>query len=612
MKIKKIVIKNFRSINEEGMELQPKEHFNLIVGENNVGKSNIFMAFGVLDKALSSQNYEFLTKKEWYNGITKKEMRIHITLKLNDNEMDELIKEVIKDFKNANRERINDLKKDLGNEIEIAMDHKKGESKVPYIKIDKLYMSMDRGVLELENLYISGYNPVNLESIINVYFSKSARWSIWDTIKNEFQNRPNSVITVKSDIYKFVRDLFKVNFKLFEDIRQKPVGKNVDVYESFDGGDTADALLNLKTSDKSIDRKRYELIQKTFGELFHNLELESVKDRSKKAPDIHITKKQTGYELPLNSIGTGIMEMVVFLTNLIASRDRIFVIEEPELHLHPHNQRLMLETLEEHQKDNQLFIITHSPFFVNIKEIESHILVKEINGASIVKQLPKDYFNQIESSKIERNLDIENREIFFSRAILLVEGETEKGAFPIFAKYYNKDFDRISVSTLDVGSKDNFEIFMKLLNGFEIPYLVVCDKDAIMEIKGSKIDGCLTSSLFSQLYKLQVLTNSEIKYLKQVESEIQEKSKRVKQYKDSLFEKLRKIAMNHNCFVLSGTFESILEQQGYADLFTEARNEVGKSKVRQGRLVAKKIIEQDKEVPNEYKEIIDKMSEISK
>jgi hypothetical protein len=47
-------------------------------------------------------------------------------------------------------------------------------------------------------------------------------------------------------------------------------------------------------------------------------------------------------------------------------RPLIFAIEEPELYLHPHIQRVMLRTLQKISDIDQVILFTHSPFFVDM------------------------------------------------------------------------------------------------------------------------------------------------------------------------------------------------------------------------------------------------------
>lgn len=596
MKIKRVKIKNFRSIGEEGINFEPKDRLNIIVGENNVGKSNILKALKLLVDTLEEKNKE-ISEIEWHNGVTEREFEISVEFILNKEDLDMANQNLTKAIPKDNETKINRLKKDFGDKVEIIMSHKKSNNLWDSIlfKWGILYLNCsNEGFLNHKDKNRSSHPVVDWADILFKYIYESDEKSI------------NNLIAFVHPVYPIFMTAFKENFKLFEDIRQKPIGKGSDALESFDGELVADVLFNLSTGYHPR-RRKYKSIQEKFGAMFPNLELAAVQDKTSRKPDIHVIKKTTKYEGSLNSMGTGIIEIVIFLTNIMASKNKVFGIEDPELHLHPHAQRLLFEILQEYGDNKQLFVITHSPLFIDVKRIDSLILIREGRGGTTAKQLPENYFSPEEQSKLEKNLDAESKEIFFSRGILLVEGETEKGALPIFAKSLNSGFDKNGFSVVCVGSKDNFEIFMKLLKGFEIPYLVACDKDAIMEIGKGKIEGIKTSSLFRQLHNLKILTNEEVEKIKLFASQIENK----KSYKEDLFEGLREIALKHNCFVLSGTFEDVLKKSGYDNLINEAEDIVGGSKARIGRYVAEKIVEQDKEIPKEFEGIISKVNQIT-
>ena len=368
----------------------------------------------------------------------------------------------------------------------------------------------------------------------------------------------------------------------------------------------ADVLLNLLTGERK-EKGKYMLIQEKFSELFPNLELDVKKNRKSRLPEIEITKKSTNHTTLLNDVGSGVIEIVIFLANLITAENKIFCIEEPETHLHPHAQRLMFEFIQECNKNNQILVISHSPFFVNEKKIESHKIVKEVGGKTQVNQLPKKYIDRKENSKIEQIMDTETKEIFFSRKVLLTEGPTEKGALPIFAKNSDNDFDKSGISIIYVGGKNNFEMFVKILQGFKIPYSILCDRDAIMDIGRGKINGCETSSLFVQLNNLGILKGKD-KYIKQIEeqiTEVQTGKKTKKQYNDKLFDELADCVRKYNCYVLSGVFEDLFKELGHEKLIKEAKREVGKnSKPRQGVYIAKRIIELEGKVPSRFTDLI--------
>jgi len=71
----------------------------------------------------------------------------------------------------------------------------------------------------------------------------------------------------------------------------------------------------------------------------------------------------------------------------------------------------------------------------------------------------------------------DRNELFFARKVVLVEGATEKVVLPLLARRIGC-FDH-TVSIIDCGSKFNLTLYIRVLNAFRIPYLVIYDEDPI-------------------------------------------------------------------------------------------------------------------------------------
>jgi putative ATP-dependent endonuclease of the OLD family len=80
--------------------------------------------------------------------------------------------------------------------------------------------------------------------------------------------------------------------------------------------------------------------------------------------------------------------------------------------------------------------------------------------------------------KLVKELDPERNELFFARKLLIVEGDTEKLAFPAYAARMGIDLDREGATIVEVGGKKNLLEFARIATSFGIPTGVVYDVDS--------------------------------------------------------------------------------------------------------------------------------------
>ena len=65
-----------------------------------------------------------------------------------------------------------------------------------------------------------------------------------------------------------------------------------------------------------------------------------------------------------------------------------------------------------------------------------------------------------------------------ARAVLLVEGRTEKMTFPFVFRALGFDADRLGISIVECGGKPNIALFIRICTAVHVPFVAVHDRDA--------------------------------------------------------------------------------------------------------------------------------------
>lgn len=173
------------------------------------------------------------------------------------------------------------------------------------------------------------------------------------------------------------------------------------------------------------------------------------------------------------------------------------VLDEPEIHQHPYRQRSSIKKIEglvdnKNQEflnllkelfdidglTGQIFIATHSPNIL-LNDYRQFIRFHRNRGNNNLLEVVSGMNIAIEDKLYKHMLHnfIYLKEAMFSKCIIFVEGDTENGAIPVFAKRMDCDMDERGIGVIKLDGADSVKRCMKLYKEFGIESIAIIDKD---------------------------------------------------------------------------------------------------------------------------------------
>jgi len=467
MRFKEVTIKNYRSFNNEGINVEfPEIPYPIsIVGYNNSGKSNIIN--GILNACgYKPYGYHYSENDFYFKDVSKKaEVKLlfdeYFTVPtIYPEGSDKKCFGCSLELKSEEDGSILGFTHALDEKLELIVTQER-------IKARAIPVTMSKHKEKL-NLFYIDYQ--NLSKHLKIS-SSSLLGKAMEEIKKDFKKDTNLVKNVKeedisrNDYFNKLLDFIENNllktpkFSEFISSLEDQVKKQL-----FLDSDSVNITFSLPKSDEIYDSMEFML-----------------SDNKTKPP------------IPLEQLGEGFKALLIIaiLRTLLKTDEggKIILLEEPETYLHEHFQEYFYNILCELAKKNQVIYTTHSKKFVNIFIPESIIRVQnpEYLYSKIVQNKgPKiDYPEEVNGFKFSdpsqfpkylRTLEPNIGNLIFANKVIIVEGPHDLLAYK-YALSQVFNFEANNTAILAAWGKDPIISLIQLCQRYQIEFYVIHDWD---------------------------------------------------------------------------------------------------------------------------------------
>ena len=462
MKFNSVTIKNFRNFEEISIDLTNK---NVLFGMNDVGKTNFLYALRfVFDKDIRKQNF---SDTDYYKKNVNNPIEIVVAIDISDTE-------------NADSQKLRAKLRGaiLSDQDIVYIKVKADYDKKEMTGIPILYWGGDYEDLEAMKIYGTFFE---IDYVFNVIYIDA-----YVDLYSLFKKNTNKLLVNDNDQDKDILDRIR---KICDDLNNQISGlSGIKAFED----KIAPEYKKFRHDDVFVSVKSEIAVKGLYSNI---------------VPYI----KQDDDDFLYPTSGEGRKKLLVYAIFDLLSQDEeekkinLFLIEEPENHLHRSMQIALSHILFSDKKYQYLFMTTHSPYVLT--EMDKVNLIRIYNEDKIVSKsvlytVPDNFKKQ--RKMLNRGLV----EAIFADRVLLVEGPSENVLFGKVLSELNPFYEADGIYILPVGGF-GFEPYYKTLKSLQIDTIIKTDND-LRKIKSKEKYSVLGFSRLNKYIGNKILSEEPI------------------------------------------------------------------------------------------------------
>jgi predicted ATP-dependent endonuclease of OLD family len=436
MYLSKFRVENYKSFRDSG-EIEFKPGINIIVGQNNSGKTALLEALVIGDVASKphKSSEKPLKQYPWQNNSTEAETKaqqlpkINATIFMSPSELNALDMKFVKvPFTNY----INNYTP-LGLMLTSA--------KIALESFDTIFQ---------KGLFVSfksdgyGVNSERIKYSFNESEENDEIQNYKDTILTKDENKDSYSFNADNqnktidELGKFLGKFFCSSIYRFEAERlcAEPCLLTLSPVLDQNAENLAEVINYIHQKEHTIFEEYNKLVKRVIPTIQRvSCVQEQRHDKTGFWGRVKVwtsdkTKLTDELSFSLDDCGTGVGQVLAILYVIVTSKDtpKTIIIDEPNSFLHPTASKALLKILKENDQ-HQYFISTHSPEIIRASNPSTVTMLKYVGGETVAKSINTKQTEDLR--KVLNEVGISFADMFFSENIFWVEGETEEDAFPL-------------------------------------------------------------------------------------------------------------------------------------------------------------------------------------